>query len=141
MVTAKWIASLSDGTTAVEGEGLFTRGGAPMWERLLAHVKENGLSITGLRIQVEKDGEAVRTYNAPSCNSDRRTGTHEKWNYIRPVAPNSYTCRRVSEWVMGGPSGTTHIEILTEFDDYNVSLFIDVQEGTESWVVVHSTQK
>ena len=43
--------------------------------------------------------------------------------------------------VMGGPSGTTHIEILTEFDDYNVSLFIDVQEGTESWVVVHSTQK
>lgn len=141
MVTTKWLASLSDGTTAVEGEGEFIRDGVvPMWHKLLKHLEENDLTITGFRVQVSKDGEPTKTYNLPSHSIEKDTGKHEKWKYLTPMIPLEYNCRRaITRAIMTGEQ-SIEIEITAKYEDFSVSLFVDQDEGNESWVVIHKNK-
>ena len=146
MVTTKWLASLSDGTTAVEGEGKFAQGGGVlMWDKLLAHLLENNLTMTALRVQVLKGGEPTNPYNLPSCRLDNKSGQHEKWNYIHPMVPHSYEVRRCVTRAMntGGKilAEQIQIEAIARYDDFTVSLFVDQNEGNEAWVVIHKEQE
>lgn len=141
-VKAKWLASLSDGSTAIEGEGLFaivTNEPSP-WQKLTAHLEAAGLHITHMRIQVSRPGEATRTYNLPSQRTTPE-GTHERWVSLYPIIPERYNYWR---WVTGslgadgGDEEGHEIEIRAYFADYpDISLIVDENEGTECWVVFH----
>lgn len=138
-VKTKWLASLSDGTTAIEGDGQYTEtaGGLSPWLTLQKHLANTGLHITGMRIQVSKTGKAIRTYNLPSRHKTP-SGKHEKWPAIRPMVPQQYNYFR---WIASsrgdGIPPQRHIEIRSIYGDVIVSLFVDENEGNESWVVVH----
>ena len=138
MVTTKWLASLSDGTIAIEFLPPFEEinGELSPWNKLKAHMEENNLFITGLRVQVEKSGEATKTYNLPSsnCNKD---GTHEKWSGVKPIIPIGYNYYRRIRRSLTTPEVKHYIEIIASFPKFNVSIFIDEDEGNESWSVIH----
>ena len=141
MVRTKWLAALSDGTTAVEGIAPFAdiQDELSPWNKLLTYLEVNNLHITGMRIQVSKPGEATRTYNLPSFNKTPK-GNHEKWAKLFPRDPSGY---RYGRWLTC--SSTTEedrhqIEIRAEYADFAVSLFVDEDEGNESWVVVHEEE-
>lgn len=139
MARTKWLASLSDGTTAVEGQDQFYshKGDLSPWQKLKAHLEETGLHITGIRVQVFKTGEATRTYNLPSMH---RTpgGNHGRWASLYPVIPDGYDCWR---WVTVNLNTGEHeheIEIRAYYHDRpDVSLIVDEDEGNECWVVPH----
>lgn len=139
MVKTKWLASLSDGTTAIENEGQFKEiaGELSPWQKFLIHLSEKDLHITGMRIQVERLGGSTQTYNLPSFNKTSE-GNHEKWVTLRPMIPESYNYFR---WVTKSLTDYTlvrhYIEIRAIYADFSVSLFVDENEGNESWVVLH----
>ena len=140
MVTTKWLASLSDGTTAIEGISPFAEidGELSPWQKLMAHISTLGLRITGLRIQVSKTSEATRTYNLPNCTVTPK-GNHERWNTLSPIQPSNYNYFR---WVTQSMTGEAkkQIEIRAYYPTHIVSLFVDEDEGNESWVVVHKKE-
>ena len=147
MVTAKWLASLSDGATAIEGIPPFEviPGELSPWLRLQEHLKASDLHITGLRIQVEKPGESIKTYNLPSYRADSLSGEHERWRFIRPLQPLSYNYGRVAEASWGGRGDMVrgrvpHIFISAEYENFTVYLFVDQLEGAESWVLIHENE-
>lgn len=141
MVKAKWLASLNDGTTAIENEGDFIAGpeGSP-WTKLEKYVEEKGLHITGLRVQVERDGEAVRTYVMPSLGNVNKDGCHVRWRFMRPLPVDSYLAVRgacASMGTGGQQARDMYIRCIAEYQDFVLSMVIDVAEGTEVSVVIH----
>lgn len=139
MVRTKWLAALSDGTTAVEGIAPFAdvEGELSPWNKLLAHLKANDLHITGMRVQVDKPHGPIHTYNLPSFNKTPK-GNHEKWVTLFPRDPVEYSYRRWATFGLTSGSERHHIEIRAHYADFSVSLFVDEDEGNESWVVVHA---
>lgn len=142
MVTSKWLAALSDGTTAVEGKDAFAavKGELSPWQKLLRYQDEHGVHITGMRVQISKPGEATRTYNLPSFNKTPK-GNHEKWVTLYPRDPGTYSYRRWVTCSLTAEEDRHHIEIRAEYADFAVSLFVDEDEGNESWVVIHEEEK
>ena len=140
----KWLASLSDGSTAIERAGRFTerKGELSAWLKLRAFRKKHGVDIRGMQIQVKVEGEAVRTYVGPS-HSTTPEGNHERFASLWPIKPSGYNYRR---WLTGSltseDSQRHELEICTEFEltepgIFYVSLIVDEDEGTTCWVVVH----
>jgi hypothetical protein len=138
MVRTRWLAALSDGTVAIEGIAPFEEieNELSPWQKLLAHLDAKGLYITGMRIQVFKCGEPARTYNLPSYNKTPK-GNHEKWVTLRPRDPLDYSYRRWVTRSLTTKEERHHIEVRAEYASFSVSLFVDEDEGNESWVVVH----
>ena len=150
-VRTKWLAALSDGTTAIEGDEPFTIAKdepSPM-QKLLAHLEANkgptpelpeGLRITGMRVQVFKPGEATHTYNAPT-QQQTPEGNHEKWVSLRPKFPIHYDCFRWRTSALYSGKNQHQIELRSFFADGSIiSLFIDQDEGNECWVVRHKSK-
>ena len=142
MVRAKWLASLNDGSTVIENEGDFVGDqiGSP-WTKLQNHLKKNGFFITGMRIQVKRDGEAVRTYNMPSMGNINKDGRHVRWRFIRPIVPWDYLTVRRRRAIVGGPSKDVYIRCIAEYADFIVSLIVDLEEGTEASIFIHEKEK
>ena len=139
MVRTKWLASLSDGATIIEREGLVAEvpGGLSSWQQLLRYLEEKNLHITGMRIQASQSGGPVQTYNLPSFNRTPK-GNHERWVTLKPISPISYNYFRwVTKALSDSTSARHQIEIRAIYTDFTVSLFVDENEGNESWVVVH----
>jgi hypothetical protein len=59
-----WIANLSNGLTAFEGEA--RPGETSAWQQLLAHIKKEGLKITGMRLQ--KAGLTLHALPNKACD-------------------------------------------------------------------------
>lgn len=142
MVRTKWLAALSDGTTAIEGVTPFTKVKDELspWQKLLVHLETNDLHITGMRVQVSALREPIRTYNLPSFNKTPK-GNHEKWVKLRPRDPVGYSYRHWETVCLTGPGRRHHIEIRAHYENFCVSLFVDEDEGNESWVVVHEAAR
>ena len=123
MVKTKWLASLSDGTTVIEGKAPFAEveGELSPWNKLLKHLEENDLHITGLRIQVKRNNESIKTYNLPSFNCNRN-GSHEKWNDITPMPPVRYDYHRRIRRSLTTSEIKKYIEIEAIYPDFSVSL-------------------
>lgn len=138
-VNTKWLASLSDGTTAIEGMEPFAEiaGELSPWLRLQDHLKACALHITGMRIQVTRPGEATKNYNLPSLKTSPN-GRHERWPALRPIVPQSYDYFRTVSGIQGGKITEQAIEIRAIYGDVVVSLFVDETEGNESWIVIHN---
>lgn len=143
MVRAKWLAALSNGRMAIEGVEPFDEiaGRLSPWQRLLRYLESQSLYITGMRIQVFKDGDATRTYNLPSFNV-LPTGQHPKWNHVLPVRPLGYGYRRVMRHSLTTGDERRYIEVYAGYDGgLLLSLFVDEIEGTESWTILHRPKK
>ena len=139
MVKTKWLAALSDGSVAIEGEHPYEEipNELSPWQRLLADLTD--IHITGMRVQVSKPNEATRTYNLPSHNK-APAGNHEKWVTLRPRDPERYSYGRVVTRCMMSGGEKHHIVIRAHYADFTVSLYVDEDEGNESWVVVHEEE-
>ena len=139
MVRVKWLAALSSGSVVVEHD--VAPGELSAWQQLLKHLQVNDLYITGMRLQVEKDGEATRTYNLPSHNV-LPTGQHPKWNFIRPIKPIGYGYRRATRRSLTTGDERRYVEVYAGYEDGRLlSLVVDEMEGTESWTVLHAPDK
>lgn len=139
-IKARWLASLSDGTTAIEGKPPFEEipGEPSPWQKLSLHLARNGLEITGLRIQVEREGEPVRTFNLPSKSPKQR------WASLKPLLPSGFNYfRRVEQFMEPTPDGKLQlaqgrrfIEIHARYPDFDLVLIVDEDEGNECWTMV-----
>ena len=152
-VKARWLASLSDGSTAIEGVPPFDtiKGEDKPWPKLQKHLKDNNLTITGMRIQVSKDDEAVRTYVLPSIMPAGAKGKFRSKKYASPLG---YTVNRIAEGVLfsgeyhqeGGFFSDspkmritrTYLEVAAIFGLGGVlSIMIDELDGTDCYIVPH----
>jgi hypothetical protein len=141
-IVSRWLASLSDGSVAIEGRYPFEEipNEPSSWQRLLLHLAKNKLQITGLRIQIEKEGEPVRTFNLPSKSPK------QKWADLKPLIPIGFNYfRRVQRSMepVDGDFGNLRlgneyhfIEIHAIYDDFTLVLIVDENTGNESWSLV-----
>jgi hypothetical protein len=146
-ITTRWLASISDGSIALEGKAPFhvIPGELSPWLRLQRYLADNKLRITGLRIQVEVDGQPIRTYNSPSLSPKSR------WSYLNPVLPIRFDYfRRYARPFLAmdvKPGGSMegiqatgpeekHIEIHTIYPGFTLITIVEETEGNESWTVI-----
>jgi len=144
-VVSRWLASLSDGSVAIEGKLPFEEipDEPSPWQRLLLHLAKNKLEITGLRIQIEKEGEPVRTFNLPSKSPK------QKWAELKPLIPVGFNYfRRVQRSMEPIESNFGNlrlgkeyhfIEIHAIYKDFTLVLIVDENEGNECWTILKQT--
>ena len=141
-VKARWLASLSDGSTAIEGVPPFDtiKGEDKSWPKLQKHLKDNNLTITGMRIQVTKDNEAVRTYVLPSIMPEGAKGKFRAKKYVSPLR---YTVNRIAEGRLSDGSGEilitrTYLEVAAIYGLGGIlSIMVDELDGTDCYIVPH----
>jgi len=127
----RWVATLSDGTTAVEHSGEYTvvPGQRKPWVRLCEFAGNNGLHLTSLRLNYKG-----RTIHMPREKLDR----FSLQDKIR--APLSYSLHYHLEADMpiaGGPLNETHfINLVAHYPDDAVHYVQDITDGNNSWVIV-----
>lgn len=125
----KWVATLSDGSTAVEHEGEYVEvpGQRKPWVRLVQFAGQNGLHLTSLRINFRG-----RTVHMPRSKFDRFN--------MQAVAPLSYSLEYKIEAEIGvdGSFGNEKrfIDLAAHYVDYSVHYVQDIQDGNNSWVIV-----
>ena len=136
----KWVASLSNGATAIEGTAPFEiiAGELSPWLRLRQYLQDTGFHITGMRVQVSKSGKPTHTYNMPSMHATP-DGSHPRWAKLVPRIPINFNYMRAAGQILT-PTGEYQqrdILIAAEYDDFIVFLGIDETDGNESWIVIH----
>lgn len=127
----KWIATLSDGETIVEGEGNWgiQPGKRLPWARLCEYAQENNLSITDLYLLL--DGE--QEIHIPS--------SLDRFN-LSIYKPSQYSIQHLLEidnLLGGNRQETTFIDIAAVYeigDNLMVHLIIDVSNWKNMWIVV-----
>lgn len=129
-----WVATLSDGTTAVEKQGQWTMnpGERLPWVRLTHFAADNDLHLTSLRLNL-----MGRTVHMP----------REKFIKFsmadRSKAPKYYSLQyhlEVDDLMSGSENSTTFIDLAAHYDDFAVHYIQDASEGNDSWIVVTDTE-
>lgn len=125
---ARFVATLSDGSTAVEesGEWVTRYGERKPWVRLIQFVAKNGLHLTSLRLNI--DG---RTIHLPREKFDRFS--------LEGMTPNFYSLNyhlEVDDINAGGGKQTHFVDLAAHFDDFSVHYIQDISQGSNSWIVV-----
>ena len=117
---AHWVVSLSDGTSAIENRGKFKEGTgkSSSWRKLLKHLEENKLTITGLKIVVKG-----RHYHLPTLSDDYR--------FASAKPNNLYYRRKAVGDLMGSKFNPAeqYIGAIAEYDDFIIKLWVN--EKTE----------
>lgn len=126
----RWVATLSDGTTAVEHSGQYQiiPGERKPWIRLTQFLVENDLHLTSLRLNFRG-----RTIHMPRATFDR-FGLGEK-----NCAPSFYSLQYLIEGELGDDGTleqTTFIDLVAHYDELQVHYIQDITDGNTSWVVV-----
>jgi len=123
-MNAYWVATLSDGTTAVEnlGEWGIIPGQRKPWVRLCEKLATEGKYITSLRLRI---GE--RTIHLPRIE-----------NKFPSKAPSYYSlCYHLEvDDVLGGMKEKYFIDLAAHYDDFAVHYIQDTTEGNNSWITV-----
>lgn len=129
----KWVATLSDGSTAVEhtGEYKIIPGERKPWVRLVQFAGQNGLHLTSLRLNIRG-----RTIHMPRANFDRFGSVG-----LKSVAPLFYSLNYIIEGTMNAVGiGTlqqdNYIDLIAHFPTYDVHYIQDTDKGNTSWVTV-----
>lgn len=127
-MNARFVATLSDGTTAVEESGEWTTkfGERKPWVRLTQFAAKNKLHLTSLRLNL-----GGRTIHMPREKFDRFS--------LDCITPNFYSLNyhlEIDDIGQGGGSQTHFIDLAAHFDDFSVHYIQDVSQGNNSWVVV-----
>lgn len=144
-VKARWLVSLSNGETAIEGKSPFEEiiGELSPWQKLTRYLASNKLTITGIRIQVDVDELPTRTFNLPSLSPKA------KWQNLKPILPTGFNYfRRVEqtmladsvdeEGIHGLRAKDQHhfIEIHAYYPTFTLLVIVDEDEGNESWSMI-----
>lgn len=144
-VKARWLVSLSNGDTAIEGKAPYEEieGELSPWQRLIRFVALNKLQITTIRIQVDVDDLPTRTFNLPSLSPKA------KWGNLKPILPSGFNYfRRVEQTMIPDyvdekgihglhPTNEKHfIEIHAFYPTFNLVTIVDEDEGNESWSMI-----
>lgn len=127
-----WIATLSDGTTAVEHRGDWTvQPGEPTpWVRLTYFLGDNDLFLTSLRLNFQG-----RTIHLPRADFD-------KFNYLdRTIDPLYYALsyHLEAEMDMNGAAieQAVFVDLAAHYQDFAVHYIQDTgRSAANSWVVV-----
>jgi hypothetical protein len=125
----KWVATLSDGSTAVEHEGEYTEvpGERKPWVRLVQFAGTNDLHLTSLRINFRG-----RTVHMPRSK-------FERFGY-EAVAPLSYSVQYHAEVEMDTEgvlkNQSRYIDLAAHFPQYSVHYIQDIEDGNNSWVLI-----
>lgn len=124
----KWVATLSNGETAVERSGKFTveQGEPTPWVRLVHFLGENDLWITSLRLNYKG-----RTIHMPRLTFDK-FGLESK-------SPTHYSLQYHLEAI--GEFGTVmeqtiFMDLAAHYPDFAVHYIQDLTHANDSWVVV-----
>jgi len=125
-----WVATLSDGTTAVEhrGEWKVEPGQRKPWIRLCNFTADNGLHLTSLRLQFRG-----RTIHMPR-ETLYKFGMEE-----RARVPLRYAVQyhlEVDDVLSGNPTGDIFVDFAAIYDTFAVHYIQDVSNGRDSWIVV-----
>ena len=125
---AHFVATLSDGSTAVEESGEWTTkyGERKPWVRLTQFAGKNGLHLTSLRLNI-----GGRTIHMPREKFDR-FGLEGK-------TPNYYSLAyhlEVDNAMVGQGEQAHFVALAAHYDDFTVHLIQDTGQGNTSWVVV-----
>lgn len=140
-VTARWLASLSNGETAIEGKEPYNEieGDKSPFLRLKEDIARRKLEITTIRIQVEIEGLPTRTFNLPSLSQNA------KWVNRKPLLPWGFDYFRTvlqdmintDEGFVRRPEKDEHyIEIHAYYDDFTLATIVSEDTGNESWSLV-----
>lgn len=144
MIKTRWLASLSNGETAIEGKERFAEIASEQspWQKLLHYIGKNKLSITSLRIQVEKDGKTVNTFHLPTKSGGYR---FSHLSSLKPIQFNYH--RRLVQDVTAEQLASGRIDINTDavstekfieidaiYDSVVMRILVDENTGTNSWV-------
>ncbi len=127
----RWVATLSDGSTAVEhsGEYQIVPGERKPWVRLTQFATENDLHLTSLRLNFKG-----RTIHMPREKLDRFALTD------KTRAPLSYSLQYHIEAEIGFDGGgfieKKFIDLAAHYEDFTVHYIQDTTDGNNSWVVV-----
>lgn len=127
---ARFIATLSDGSTAVEEKGQWVTkyGERKPWVRLTQWAAKEKLHLTSLRLNI--DG---RTIHMPREKFDKFS--------IENVAPDYYSLSyhlEVDDAMSGQSNQTYFIDLAAHYDESHMTVHYiqDTTDGNNSWVVV-----
>lgn len=126
----QWVATLSNGETAVEHVGKYqiTPGERKPWVKLCEFAADQGLHLTSLRLN--HDG---RTIHMPRDNFGRFSMNETS------QAPKSYSLQYHIEGDMengGILNETLFVDMAAHYDDFIVHYIQDVTNNDTSWVIV-----
>lgn len=130
MTDVKWVATISDGTTAAEHSGEYSiiPGKRKPWVRLTEDLHKKGLHLTSLRLNY--DG---RTIHMPRAKFDR-FGLNSK-----SVPPEFYSLNYLIEGSLA-PGGVLEqdnfIDLVAHYNDFQVHYIQDIQNGNNAWVTI-----
>lgn len=132
-IKAQFVATLSDGTTAVEESGAWitNAGERKPWVRLTQFAGSSGLHLTSLRLNI--DG---RTIHLPRENFNRFE--------LEGLTPTYYSLSyklEVDDVATGNFSEKYFIDLAAHFDDLAVHYIQDTTVGNNSWIVVTTGDK
>jgi hypothetical protein len=129
---ARWFASLSNGENAVEGIDKFAeiKGELSPWQKLLAYIKENNLTITGMQIRIEG-----RIYTLPSTNPKFGGEIPLSYKFGRKVAADM-----MSDNMGNIQLAEMHIFITAVYKDFECTLWVDEMNRKNCWVSIIKTQ-
>jgi len=129
MADVKWVATLSDGTTAAEesGEWKEVPGEKKPWVRLVEFAGKNKLYLTSLRLNI--DG---RTIHMPRDAFDRFNFNETQ------MVPNSYSLTYHLEGELSGAiiNEERFIDLAAHFDGFAVHYLQNITNPNLSWVIV-----
>lgn len=126
--THHWVATLSDGTVAIENKGDWSvvEGERKPWVRLCDHLVKNNLHITSLRYNANGT-----TYHAPRLNDRFMHGGEH---------PETYSIQYIYERDEGsdGVTETQLVDIGAQYEGFSVNQVIELddQSNGKSWVQV-----
>jgi hypothetical protein len=124
-----WVATLSDGTTAVEKKGQWTvnSGERLPWVRLTHFAADNDLHLTSLRFNF-----MGRTIHMPRDKFAKFSMDE------RSKAPQYYSLQYHLEVddVLADAKATTFVDLAAHYEDFAVHFIQDITEGNDSWIVV-----
>lgn len=128
----KWVATLSDGSTAVEhvGEYKIIPGEKKPWVRLVRFAGENGLHLTSLRLN-----SRGRTIHMPRSAFDKFGAVGEKSS-----DPLFYSLNYIIEGTIDANGGTlkqeNFIDLIAHYPKFDLHYIQDIDKGNTSWLAV-----
>jgi hypothetical protein len=125
-----WVATLSDGTTAVEKQGQWSMksGERLPWVRLCYFAADNDLHLTSLRFNYKG-----RTIHLPRERFAKFSMED------RSRAPSHYSVQyhlEVDDLLSGSADDTMFVDLAAHYDDFAVHYIQDMTNGNDSWIVV-----
>ena len=126
----KWQVSLSNGETFFEGKNEYTKvaGELSPWNKLLAYISANNLTITSISLYTDKG----KTFNIPSTG--RSPKFHAFSEAKKPVSLNFF--RKAAKDAMGDSDFEHYAVIEATFEDCKLQLWVSEEDGANCWVMV-----